>query len=116
MVEYAYTANDNDIRAQFQVNNVFQDLSSATKISLEIFSGKDDREIGTIPVAEFNTVTDPSFFDMTDLVNGNIIFKPGPNDLELDADPYYARWVVYGAEFLNGIVWGNNLIKYIVVR
>lgn len=116
MLEYAYLQNDNEIIVQLRKNNLAEDISAATKVSIEFFEGKDDRTLGIVPTAEFNSVSDPTLFDITDLSSGNITFKPGPTDLGLDASEYFTRWVIYSPNFTNGIIWGNDLVKYIVSR
>lgn len=119
MLEYAYTANDNELIAEFRVNDIAQDLSDVTKLAIEIFNKEDDRELGAAPVAVFDSVTNSALFDITDMVNGIAVFKPGPTDLTtagLSADTYYARWIFYSTTYVNGIIWGNELIKFIVAR
>ena len=117
MLEYAYTSNDNEIIVQFQTNDLASDISAATKVQLEFFSGEDDRTIGTAPVAIFNSIADPPLFDITDLASGNVTFKPGPAGLDpLTADEYFTRWVIFSPNFPNGLIWSNVLIKYIVAR
>ena len=117
MLEYAYTQNDNEIIVQFRKNDIYEDLSAATKVQIEFFNGEDDRTIGTAPVKTLDSVNNPTLFDMTDLVNGNVTFKPGPADLDpLTADEYFTRWVIFSPNFINGFIWGNDLVKYIVAR
>ncbi len=117
MLEYAYTSNNNEIIVQFQTNDIFEDISAATKVQIEFFNGEDDRTIGTAPVATFNSIDDPTLFDVSDLANGNVTFKPGPSGLEsLTADDYFTRWVIFSPNFPNGLIWGNDLVKYIVAR
>ena len=117
MLEYAYTSNDNEIIVQFQTNDLAADISAATKVQIEFFSGEDDRIIGTAPVASFNSIADPTMFDVTDLATGKVTFKPGPAGLNpLTADEYFTRWVIFSPNFPNGLIWGNDLVKYIVAR
>lgn len=117
MLEYAYTSNDNEIIIQFRKNDIFEDVSAATKVQIEFFNGEDDRTIGTAPIAIFNSIADPTLFDVTDLASGNVTFKPGPTDLAaLAADEYFTRWVIFSPNFTNGLIWGNDLVKYIVAR
>lgn len=116
MLEYAYTQNNNDISVQLLTNSVAADLSGASKVSIEFFTKENDRINGDAPVKEFNSIDNTALFDVTDLLNGNITFKPGPGDLALDADSYYTRWLIYSTNFPDGFVWGNDLIKYIVAR
>lgn len=116
MLEYAYAQNNNDISIQLLTNSVAADLSGATKVSIEFFTKDSDRTRGVAPVKEFNSIDNAALFDVTDLLNGNIAFKPGPDDLALDAASYYTRWLMYSINFPDGLVWGNDLIKYIVVR
>lgn len=117
MLEYAYTTNDNEIIVQFQINDIFEDISAATKVQIEFFSGEDDRTIGTAPAKTFNSIDNPTLFDVSGLANGNVIFKPGPSGLDpLTADEYFTRWVIFSPNFTNGLIWGNDLIKYIVAR
>ena len=117
MLEYAYTGNDNEIIVQFQTNELAADISAATKVQIEFFFGEDDRTIGTDPVASFNSIADPTLFDVADLATGKVTFKPGPAGLDpLTADEYFTRWVIFSPDFINGLVWGNDLVKYIVAR
>lgn len=117
MLEYAYTSNDNEIIVQFQTNDLAADISAATKVQIEFFSGEDDRTIGTAPVATFNSIDDPTLFDVADLATGKVTFKPGPAGLgSLAADEYFTRWVIFSPDFTNGLIWGNDLVKYIVAR
>ena len=117
MLEYAYTSNDNEIIVQFQTNNLAADISAATKVQIEFFSGEDDRTIGTVPAETFNSIDDPTLFDITGLATGNVTFKPGPAGLDpLTADEYFTRWVIFSPNFTNGLIWGNDLVKYIVAR
>jgi hypothetical protein len=117
MLEYAYTSNDNEIIVQFQTNDLAADISAATKVQIEFFSGEDDRAIGTAPAKTFNSTADPTLFDITDLAAGNVTFKPGPTGLDpLTADEYFTRWVIFSPNFTNGLIWGNDLVKYIVAR
>ena len=117
MLEYAYLQNDNDIIIQFQKNNVAEDISAATKIAIEFFTGENDRTLGAAPAETFDTVADPTLFDVTDLSNGNVTFKPGPSGLDpLTAATYFTRWIVFDANNTDGIIWGNDLAKYIVSR
>jgi hypothetical protein len=117
MLEYAYTSNDNEVIVQFQTNDLAADISAATKMQIEFFNGEDDRAVGTAPVKTFNSIDDPTLFDVTDLATGIIKFKPGPADLDpLTADEYFTRWVIFSPDFTNGLIWGNDLVKYIVAR
>jgi len=117
MLEYAYTSNDNEIIVQFQKNDIAEDISAATKVQIEFFNGEDDREVGTDPVETFNSIDDPTLFDVTDLATGKVMFKPGPSGLgSLTADEYFTRWVIFSPNFTNGLIWGNDLVKYIVAR
>ena len=117
MLEYAYTSNDNEIIVQFRTNDLAEDISAATKVQIEFFNGEDDRTIGAVPAATFNSIDDPTLFDVTGLANGNVTFKPGPSGLgSLTADEYFTRWVVFSPNFTNGLIWGNDLVKYIVAR
>ena len=117
MLEYAYTSNDNEIIIQFRKNDIAEDISDATKVQIEFFNGEDDRTLGTDPVETFNSVVDSTLFDVTDLVNGNVTFKPGPAGLApLVAEEYFTRWVIFSPNFTNGLIWGNDLVKYIVAR
>ena len=117
MLEYAYTGNDNEIIVQFQTNDLAADISAATKVQIEFFSGEDDRTIGIAPVATFNSINDPTLFDVTDLATGKVTFKPAPAELDpLTADEYFTRWVIFSPDFTNGLIWSNVLVKYIVAR
>lgn len=117
MLEYAYTSNDNEIIVQFRKNDIAEDISAATKVQIEFFNGEDDRTIGTAPVKTFNSIDNSTLFDVTDLTNGNVTFKPGPSDLDpLTADEYFTRWVIFSPNFTNGLIWGSDLVKYIVAR
>ena len=116
MLEYAYIQNDNKISVKLLVNSIAEDISGASKVSIEFFTKESDRVMGVAPIKEFNSITNAALFDITDMANGNIIFKPGPSDLALDAASYYTRWLIYSVNFPDGLVWGNDLIRYIVVR
>ena len=117
MLEYAYTGNDNEIIVQLQTNDLASDISAATKVQLEFFSGEDDRTIGTAPAKTFNSIDNPTLFDVNDLATGKVTFKPGPAGLDpLTADEYFTRWVIFSPDFPNGLIWSNVLIKYIVAR
>lgn len=117
MLEYAYTSNDNEIIVQFQRNEITEDISTATKVQIEFFNGEEDRTIGTAPVETFNSIDNPTLFDVSDLANGNVTFKPGPSGLgSMTADEYFTRWVIFSPNFTNGLIWGNDLVKYIVAR
>jgi len=117
MREYVYTSYDNDIRVRFFINGVEANLSTATKFSIEFFAKKSDRNRDIAPVAEFNSIDNPTMFDITNILNGEVVFKPGPSDLSpLSVETYYTRWIVFDIIFDDGLVWGNDLIKYIVAR
>jgi len=115
-MEYAYLSNDNNIGVQFLINEVPEDISEATKISIEFFSKESDRIRGVDPVAEFNTTDNPTLFDLSGLIIGQVVFKPGPSDLGLNVGTYYTRWLIYDIMYADGFIWGNDLIKYIVSR
>lgn len=117
MIEYAYNSNDNDISIQFFINGLPANLSGSSKVSIEFFAKESDRIRGVDPAAEFNSFDNPTLFDITDLLNGKVVFKPGPSDLlPLLIGSYYTRWLVYNVVYDDGLVWGNGLIKYIVAR
>ena len=99
MLEYAYTQNDNNISVQLLINSIAEDISGASKVSIEFFTKESDRVRGVAPVEEFNSIDNAALFDITDLANGNITFKPGPGDLGLDAASYFTRWLIYSINF-----------------
>ena len=120
MTEYAYTQNDNEIKVQFQEDGAAKDLSAATKIEVELFVLEDDPINRVAPVASFDSDADPTLFDITDLGNGNLTFKPDSTAMtELSASKYYGRFLMYSAEYPNGIVWGkthDDLFEFIASR
>jgi len=120
MAEYAYTQNDNEIKVQFQENDAAKDLTGATKIAVEFFAKINDPVSRVAPVATFDTIADASLFDTTDLVNGNLTFKPDATALTpLTATKYYGRFVVFSPTYPNGLVWAKtsgDLFEFIVSK
>lgn len=120
MTEYAYTQNDNEIKIQFQKEGAAEDLSAATKIELQFFIAKRGPLNRVDPAGTFNTVDDASIFDITDISNGNLIFKPVTASFSsLTEQKYFGRFVVYTAEYPNGVVWCNgstDLFEFFIAR
>jgi len=120
MAEYAYTQNDNEIKVQFQEDNVAKDLTGATKIAVEFFATTQDPINRVAPAITLDSVADAALFDLTDIVNGNLTFKPDTAALTpLTAAKYYGRFVIFSATYPGGIVWGKthkDLFEFIVAR
>jgi len=118
MAEYAYTQNDNELKFQFQENNLAKDLSLASKIEIDFFADAKDPERRIGPVTTVDSVASASLFDLTDMVNGNLIFKPDANMLaNLPDTQYYCRFTVYSTAYPLGLVWAKtskDLILFIV--
>jgi hypothetical protein len=120
VTEYAYTQNDNEIKLQLLEDGVAEDRSAATKIEVELFTLEDDPINRIEPAAAFDSTADPTLFDITDLVNANLTFKPDSTAMSgLSASKYYGRVLLYSTDYPNGIVWGkshDDLFEFIASR
>lgn len=120
MAEYAYTQNDNEIKVRFQEDGVAKDLTGVTKIAVEFFATSQDPINRVVPVTTLDSVANPTLFDLTDLVNGNLTFKPDTAALTpLKAAKYYGRFVIFSPSYPNGIIWAKthkDLFEFIVAK
>jgi len=120
MAEYAFTQKDNEVKVQFQEDGVAKDLSSVTKIAVEFFATDRDPINRVAPVATLDSVANSALFDLTDLVNGNLIFKPDTAALTpLTTSKYYGRFVIFSATYTGGLVWAKthkDLFEFIVAQ
>ncbi len=109
MAEYAYTQKSNEIKVQFQEDGVAKDLSGASKIEVEFYALNHDPIDRVAPIAALNSVNDAALFDLTDIVNGNLTFKPDNASLApLTAAQYYGRFVIYAPSYPLGRVWAKT--------
>jgi len=118
MAEYAYTQKNNEVKVQFQEDGAAKDLTGATKIAVEFFSTVNDPMDRIAPIASMDSVNNAALFDLTDIVNGNLTFKPDDASLTpLTTARYYGRFIVYAASYPLGRVWAkaiDDLFVFIV--
>ena len=120
MTEYAYTQNDNEIIVEFQEDGSVKDMSTVSKIAIELFAAKSDPVQRNNPIATFDTVANPTLFDTTNLANGRLTFKPDSSALSgLTGSTYYGRCVVFSSTYPNGLVWAKShedLFTFVISR
>lgn len=111
-VEYANTANNNEIVKTFHKNDEFIDLTNASKFEIQLFDNENDPIDRNAAVLLRDTTAHASLFDITDIANGNITFKPDSTVMTvLTGDTYYARYVVFATDYPLGIPWGHDLFE-----
>jgi len=118
MAEYAYTQNDNEIKVQFQEGGVAKDLSSVSKTEIDFFSNPKDPERRIPAVYSVDSIASAALFDLTDLANGNLVFKPDTTMLaNLPDSRYYCRFTIFNSSYPKGLIWARtsaDLITLIV--
>lgn len=88
-----YIGYNNTVTIQALDGGVAVDISGATKIS--VFLGS----------TEFDSVNNPSLFDLADLANGNVKLAYGAG---MAKGVYAMRFITYDAIHPDGLVWSHE--------
>ena len=91
--EYVYNGHDNTIDLLLKANDVAQDLSSVTRMTLEVGDETIDSDVSG------------DAFNWAPGVTGKLILDLGGEGLT--AGTYRATLTVYDPDNTNGIVWGT---------
>jgi hypothetical protein len=98
--EIVYLGHDNIIDLSLTADGEAVDLSSITKMTLSF---------GELLIESDNDVTDPIRWGQSEYDTGEVRLYLG--DQSIPAGRYFAPLVVYDSNNIEGIVWGNILIR-----
>jgi succinylglutamate desuccinylase len=103
ITETVYLDHDNTIDLLLKSDSsgslAAEDLSAVTRMVLEIGTDSDPDAVATV-----DSDVDADVFDWTTGTTGKVII--GLGDQSLTAGTYFARLIVYDAEYTDGLVWG----------
>ena len=107
VVEYTYNDRDNTNDLLLKADGTAVSLSSVTRMVLEEVNGDwDVDEADSLGALAFDRSPSPA-------VTGKVILTLGAQGLT--AGEYLVRLIVYDATNTNGIVWGNEPFRLVVV-
>ena len=102
--EFVYISRDNTIDLELREDGLPENITSATRVRLELF---DARDLGLAPIVIDSTINLTAFDWTTQGAAGILLIKLG--DILTKANEYRARLALYDVASPNGELWAHEV-------